>query len=188
MKEVFAGIAAIIAIFGYIPYLRDAYKKRVKPHPYTWLVWSMVTSITFFGQVVKGAGIGALPTAVSGFFSITIFLFALRYGFKGITKTDHYFLAIALFGLVPWLLTKDPTISVIIAVSIDLVAFIPTIRKTWQHPKTETPTLYGANVLRHILTLFSLQTYNIATMLHSIAMIASNGIMTIIILFKKENK
>jgi hypothetical protein len=186
MKDIFAYIAVVIAICGYIPYLIDAYKKRVIPHPYTWLVWSVVTGITFFGQVVKGAGVGALPTLVSEIFSITVLLFSLRYGFKNVVKTDHYFLAVALLGLIPWLLTKDPTISVIIAVGIDLVAFIPTIRKTWKHPSTETPILYGSNVLRHILTLLSLQAYNIATMLHSIAMIFTNLIMTLIILFKKE--
>lgn len=186
MKEIFAYSAVVIAIFGYLPYLRDAYTKRVKPHPYTWLVWSIVTGITFFGQVVKGAGVGALPTLISEIFSISIFLFSLKYGFKNVVKTDHYFLAIALLGLVPWVLTKDPTISVVIAVCIDLVAFMPTIRKTWEHPKTETPVLYGANVLRHILTLFSLQAYNIATMLHSVAMIVTNLIMTLIIVLKKE--
>ena len=74
----------------------------------------------------------------------------------------------------------------VIAVTIDLIAFVPTIRKTWQNPKTETPILYGANVTRHVLTLFSLQAYNIATTLHSIAMIVTNSIMTGIILLKKK--
>ncbi|MBI5357509.1 hypothetical protein HZB74_01540 [Candidatus Saccharibacteria bacterium] len=188
MKEAFALVAVIIAICGYIPYLRDAYKKRVTPHPYTWLVWSIVTGITFFGQLVKGAGIGALPTLASEIFSITILLFSLRHGFKNIAKIDHFFLIVSLLGLIPWILTKDPTISVIIAVSIDLVAFMPTIRKTWKKPESETPILYSANVLRHILTIFSLQSYNIATMLHSVAMILTNSIMTGIILFKKPIK
>lgn len=58
------------------------------------------------------------------------FLFSLRYGFKDITKRDIYFLVIALVGLIPWALTNNPTLSVITAVSIDVVAFILTLRKT----------------------------------------------------------
>lgn len=188
MKDILAIIAAIVAIGGNIPYIRDAYKKRVTPHPYTWLVWSVVSGITLFGQIVKGAGIGALPTAVAEAFTIGIFIFSLRYGFKNVVKTDNYFLAAALLGLIPWLITRDPTISVVIAVAIDLVAFTPTIRKTWVRPASETPILYGANVLRHVLTLLSLQSYNIATTLHSIAMITTNSTMTSIILFKKVKK
>ena len=187
MKETLAVIAAFVAFAGNIPYLRDAINKRVTPHPYTWLVWSIVSGITLFGQIAKGAGIGALPTAVAEAFTVAIFLYSLQYGFKNVVKSDNYFLAAALLGLVPWAITKDPTISVVIAVSIDLVAFTPTIRKTWRKPETETPALYGANVLRHVLTLLSLKSYNIATMLHSIAMILTNSIMTSIILLKKPS-
>lgn len=188
MKETIAIIAALLAIVGNVPYLRDIIKKRIQPHPYTWLVWSIVSCIVFFGQVAKGAGVGAIPTAVSEIFTIIIFFFSIRYGFKNIRTIDTVFLVVALLGLIPWLLTKDPTVSVIIAVGIDLVAFIPTIRKTWLAPKTETPMLYSMNVLRHILMLFSLQAYNVATMLHSISMITTNTIMTILIVKKKKTR
>lgn len=186
MKEFLAIIAALMAIVGNVPYLMDVIKKRVQPHPYTWLVWTLVSGITFFGQLAKGAGVGVIPTAAAEIFTVIIFIFSLQYGFKQIKRTDTYFFLIALAGLIPWVLTKDPTISVIIAVAIDIVAFIPTIRKTWKKPQTETPVLYGMNVTRHILTLFSLQAYNIATTLHSIAMIVTNSIMTTIIL--RHNK
>lgn len=186
MKETFAIVAALLAIVGNVPYLRDVIKERVKPHPYTWAVWSIVSLITFFGQVAKGAGIGALPTAASEIFTIIIFLLSLKHGFKGIKKIDTIFLIIALLGLLPWIFTNDPTISVIIAVSIDLVAFIPTLRKTYKFPQTETPLLYTSNVLRHCLALMSLMSYNIATTLHSFAMIITNTLMTVIITCKKR--
>lgn len=182
MKESLAIIAALLAFIGNISYLRDVLRGRVHPHPYTWFIWSIVSLVTFFGQWQKGAGIGALPTGIAEAFTILIFLFSLKYLFTGkaghIRKIDNYFLAIALIGLVPWVLTSDPTISVIIVVLIDIVAFIPALRKTWVHPKSERPALYEMNVARHILTLFSLQAYNIATTFHSIAMICTNGIMT----------
>lgn len=188
MKETLAIIGAAIAIAGNIPYLLDVIKKRVQPHPYTWLVWTIVSGVTFFGALAKGAGVGVIPTGAAEIFTIIIFIFSLRYGFKNIRRIDTYFLIIALLGLIPWAITKDPTLSVIIVVSIDLVAFVPTLRKTWKKPRTETPILYGMNVLRHILTLFSLQSYNVATMLHSIAMIVVNSAMTSMILFRGKKK
>lgn len=188
MKETFAIVAALLAVAGNLPYLWEILKGRVKPHPYSWLVWSVVSCIIFFGQVQKGAGVGAIPTAASEVFTIIIFLFSLKYGFKHIAKTDTVFLGIALLGVVPWIITKDPTLSVVIAVSIDLIAFAPTLRKTWQYPKTETPVLYGANVLRHILALCSLQSYNIATTLHALAMLATNSAMVGILLMRGGKK
>jgi hypothetical protein len=185
VKLAFATVAAILAVVGNLPYLWYVTKKRTQPHPYTWLVWSLVSCIVFFGQLAKGAGIGALPTGASEVFTVVIFLFSLKYGFKHPAKTDTLFLALALLGVIPWILTDDPTIAVIIAVGIDLAAFVPTLGKTWRYPQTETAALYASNVLRHALALFSLEAYNIATTLHSLAMMVVNTLMTIFILTAK---
>ncbi len=179
-------VASLLALIGNIPYLFDVLKEKVKPHPYTWFIWTIVSFVVFFGQLAKGAGIAAIATGISEIFTVIIFLFSLKYGFKNPPKTDKYFLAFALLGLTPWFITKDPTISVVIVVLIDLIAFIPTLRKTFCFPKSETPLLYGSNVLRHSLILGTLGAYNIATMLHSISMIITNSIMVVFIKTCKE--
>jgi hypothetical protein len=179
-------IASILAVIGNVPYLLDIVHKRIKPHPYTWFIWTIVSGVTFFGQVAGGGGVGAIPTAASEIFTLVIFLFSLQYGFKNIARTDTYFLIAAILGLIPWFLTNDPTLSVVIVVIIDVIAFIPTIRKTFAHPDTETPILYSMNVLRHILALFSLEAVNIATSFHSVMMIMTNSIMTAIIVKKRK--
>jgi hypothetical protein len=181
VKEILVVVAVLLALAGNIPYLLDVVKGRVKPHPYTWFLWSIVSCVVFFGQLAKGAGMGAIPTAFSEVFTLIIFFFSIKYGFKNPPRSDKYFLALALLGLIPWFITKDPTISVITVVSIDLIAFIPTLRKTYCYPKSETPLLYGTNVLRHSLILSVLGSYNVATMLHSIVMIITNSIMVIFI-------
>lgn len=185
MKIFFAIIAALLAIIGNVPYLRDTIKRKIQPHPYTWLIWSIVSGVTFFGQVAKGAGVAAIAFGASEIFTIIIFLFSLQYGFKNIPRQDSYFLVAALLGIIPWIVLRDPTWSVVIMVTIDLIAFVPTLRKAWKIPKTESPVLYGSNVLRHSLALLALSSYNIATMLHSIAMIITNTMMTSFILRKK---
>lgn len=195
MQIILVLIASVLAFVGNIAYLKDVVRGKVRPHPYTWFIWSIVSLVTFLGGLEKGAGIGAIPTAVAEGFTIIIFLYAVARLFKRsggaihvrvreaghIRPIDHVFLVAALLGLIPWALTKDPTISVIVVVTIDVIAFIPTLRKTWAHPETEQPLLYQMNVTRHILTLFSLGAFNVATALHSVAMIITNTVMTIFI-------
>jgi hypothetical protein len=188
IKIILVVIASLLAIVGNIHYLRDVIQGRVKPHPYTWFIWTIVSCVVFFGQVAKGAGIGAIPTAFAEVFTVIIFLYSLKYGFKNPPRIDKYFLALALLGLIPWFITKDPTISVIIVVLIDLVAFVPTLHKTYFHSQSETPILYGSNVLRHSLIISTLGAYNIATMLHSISMIITNSIMVIFMKTRKYKK
>ena len=181
IKGILVVVASLLAVVGNIPYLKDVIKGKVKPHPYTWFIWTLVSCVVFFGQMAKGAGIAVVATGVSEIFTLIIFLLSLRYGFKNPPKNDKYFLTIALLGLIPWFVTKDPTISVITVVLIDLVAFIPTLHKTYCYPKSETHLLYSSNVIRHSLILLTLGSYNIATMLHSISMIIANSIMVIFI-------
>ena len=91
LKEILVFIASLLALVGNLPYLFDVVKKKIKPHPYTWFVWSIVSCVIFFGQVAKGAGIGAIPTAASEVFTVIIFLFSLKYGFKNPPKSDKFF-------------------------------------------------------------------------------------------------
>lgn len=186
MKLTIAIIAACLAIIGNVPYLRDVIKGKIQPHAYTWFVWTIVSGVTFFGQLAKGAGVGAIPTAAAEIFTVIIFICSLKNGFNHVTRTDTVFLIIALLGLIPWALTHDPTVSIVIVVMIDLVGFIPTLRKTWKNPETENSILYSMNASRHALTLGALQAYNIATMFHSVAMIITNTMMTFFIVRKKK--
>lgn len=187
MKLTLALIAACFAVAGNVPYIKDVLTKKIQPHPYTWFVWSIVSGVTFFGQVSKGAGFAAIAFGASEVFTIIIFFLSLRYGFKDIPRKDIYFLIAALLGIVPWIILKDATWSVIIMVCIDLVAFVPTLQKTWRNPTSESPILYGSNVLRHSLALMALSSYNIATTLHSIAMIVTNTMMTLFIVLRSRN-
>jgi len=181
VKEIFAIVAALLAVAGNLPYLWAMVKGRVRPHLYTWLIGSIVSGTVFFGMFAKGAGIGSLPVAVSELFTVLIFILSFKYGYRKITILDRACLAVALIGLVPWAFTHDPTASVIIAVAVDLMSLVPTFRKTWNEPSTEQPGLYASNALRHVLAVLSLATYNVATTLHSLTMILSNtGLLAVI--------
>lgn len=187
-KEILVGVAVLLAILGNLSYFLSIFYGKTRPHPFTWFVGSVVSLVTFFAALQKGGGIGVIPIFASEIFTILIFLISLKYGFKDIKTTDKYFLAFALLGLIPWYLTNDPTISVIVVVTIDLLSFIPTLRKAYSHPESESIYLYFSNFLRHILILLTLATINISTSLHSFVMIVLNILMVSILLFGAYRK
>lgn len=178
MKEFFASIAVCLAVAGNVPYSYGILKGRIKPHAYSWFVWSVVSAVILVGQIEKGAGVGAASTLVSEVFTFTNFLLSLRYGYRDVKRIDTIFLLLALSGIGIWLTMDDPTFAMVIVVSIDVIAFVPTLRKTWSEPRTEGRSLYALNVARHIVSILALEAYNLATTLHSVAMIVTNGLMT----------
>lgn len=184
MKEILGVVTILLSIIGHAPYVMDVYKKKTRPHVFTWILWAIVVSIAFFGQWFKGGGAGAWGTGVTGIIVIVIAVLAIRRGTKDITLSDKIFLGLALLAIIPWYLTRDPTLSVVMASFIDLCAFIPTIRKTIKDPKSETQFTYSLNILRHGLSIFALGSYNLATVLYPAYLLVMNSVMTVIIIWK----
>jgi len=178
VKEIIGLITIILAIVGHAPYILDTIRGKTKPHLFTWLTWSFVVSLAFFGQLSEGAGAGAWSTGITGLLVIIIALLALKNGTKDITKTDSIFFVASLLAIIPWYLTNDPTISIIMATIIDACAFIPTIRKTIKDPSSETLATYALNLLRHGLSLLALSNYNLATVLYPSYLLVMNLILT----------
>lgn len=180
MKELLGLISVLLYLIGCIPYIVDTIRKKTKPHIYTWLIWSIVTTLAFLGQYVKGGGAGSWSTGVAGLMAIVITLLSLKNGTKDITLSDKLFFLGALLAIIPWYVTKDPTLSIFIVIILDACALIPTIRKTYRAPKSETFTTYLFNFIRQPLSIAALRTYNIATLLYPIYLFIANFTMLVV--------
>ena len=66
-------------------------------------------------------------------------------------------------SLAIWIFAKQPVISVILLSLTDMLAFVPTIRKSWNKPHTETLFSYQMNTFRFVLALIALHHYTIIT-------------------------
>ncbi len=69
--SIFGVIGTTVSLLAAIPYALAIYRRRVRPHLFTWLVWSVVTAIAAAGQFVAGAGPSAWCTAA---IAVTCFL------------------------------------------------------------------------------------------------------------------
>lgn len=155
---------------------------------FTWIVWAVVTILAFFAQWQKGGGAGSWTTGVTGIITIFIAIVSLWKGSKDITKLDIYIFIGALLAIIPWVLTKDPTLSAVILTIIDAFAFIPTIRKTAKSPESETFVSYILHLMRHSLSIFALANYNLATYLYPATLALMNLIVILVIVRTKKNR
>lgn len=133
-----------------------------------------------------GAGVGSwvtLSVAIIGFF---IFALGLRVGKKDITISDTIFFILSFIALGLWLIAKQPVLSVILASSIDILGFVPTIRKSWNKPHSETLFTYQINTFRHALSLLALQHYSIVTWLYPASWVVANGLFSILLIIRRK--
>lgn len=163
IKIILGAIAAFLALFSSYLYIRDIFRGNTKPHTYTWLIWSIVTTIAFLGQWVSGGGPGSWATGVAAVVTIFTLFLSLKggYGTKDITNFDRVCLVFAIISILPWVLAESVLWSVILATLIDLVAFFPTMRKTWHAPHSESLGSMYVDAVKHSLSIFSMSSYSL---------------------------
>ncbi len=192
IKIFFGAIAALLALFSSFLYIRDIFRGNTKPHTYTWLIWSIVTVIAFLGQWTSGGGPGSWATGVSAVVTITTLLISLKgnYGTKDITNFDKICLLLALLAILPWLIAKSVLWSVILATLIDLIAFFPTMRKTWHAPRSESLGSMYVDAVKHSLSFLSMNSYSVVNWIYPISVLFTKFIIIgeIVFLRKFKNK
>lgn len=185
MKNIIGFIAVVLTFVGYVPYIRDTLKGKTKPHIYTWFIWGLVTAIAFGLQLSDDAGPGALVTLAAAVVCLVIAVIGLKKGSKEITKSDTVFFLLSLVALVLWLLAEQPVLSVILLSLIDMLGFIPTIRKSWHKPDEETLISYLVNTFRFCLALYALQRYTIVTVLYPLTWVVANGLFSLYLIIRR---
>lgn len=179
-------IAVILSFIGYGIYIRDIVRRKVVPHTFTFLVWSIASSITWALQVYGGAGVGAWITGAVTLICIFIFFLSLKYGEKKITKLDIIFLLISFCALFLWLVVKQPVWSIILLVLTDIFGFLPTVRKSWNKPYEENLFVWELTAFRHALSVFALEKFNIITMLYPVAWVFANAFFSIFLIIRRK--
>ncbi len=179
IKIIFGAIAAVLALFSSYLYIRDIFRGNTKPHTYTWLIWAIVTTIAYFAQLVSGGGPGSWATGVAALVTIFTLLLSLKgnYGTKDITKFDKICLVLAVFSILPWLLTKSILWSVLLATFIDLIAFFPTMRKTWNAPKSESLGSMYVDAVKHALSTVAMGRYSLITLIYPLSVLITKFVI-----------
>lgn len=189
-QELLGFTVALVGAVLHLSYLRDALRGTIAPHPFTWLLWTVLTLTIFFAQLSEGAGPGAWNAGAVGFVCIAIlgvaFKNGLQNGFENVKKVDAISLFLGVSAIPLWWVLKDPTFSVILITLVDVFAFVPTFRKSWAAPYSEPMYLYVTNALRQGLSIFAIININVATALFPFVMVLANLLLAYVLFYRRS--
>ncbi len=185
-KLVIAIVASIITITAYFPYLKDIFERKTQPHLYTWLIWAITqgtaTAILLYG----GGKFGSLSFIVGTILVLVIFGLSFKYGTKNIKKVDTITLGIAILAIVVWWQLDNPLLSIIMISSIDAFGYIPTFRKSYEEPWSETLSFWFIMAIVNLLIMVSNAEYNLLTMTYvTMLLIANSSLFTLLVVRRK---
>lgn len=186
-KQVLGAAASILVVISYFPYIKDILKGKTKPHAFSWLIWFILTTVGFFIQILNGAGPGAWFNGVMVLVCAFIMVSGFIRGRKEIIPVDWVSFLLAFVAIYFWLIVKDPVLSITLVMIADFLGMIPTIRKSYIHPYSETLITYLINIFRVVLGLFALDKFSYLTASYHFYMIFA-CLLLVIILYTRRKK
>lgn len=182
IKVVFATIGVIIGIIGFFPYLRDVLAKKTKPHSFTWLIWALTQGVAVAGMWAGGGDVGAISMTIGTIIIFLIFLLSLKYGYRDISLSDKIILTVALIAIGIWVFLDNPILALLMVTGIDVIGYIPSIRKCFHEPGSETVLAWNAAIAANVFSLLALREYNFMTIGYLVPIFLLNSFFVIFIL------
>lgn len=184
----FLGICAVVLLAGsFIPYFQGMVRGHTVPHSYTWLIWAITQSLAALAIYEGGGGaLAAISVGLVAVMSLAVFVFSLRMSRSHLHIFDRLILIIALIATGVWWFFDHPVYAVFMIAFIDGIGFIPTYRKTYHAPETESLAPWILYLIGNLFALGALDVYNLLTTLYITTMIIASAILLMIILGRRQ--
>jgi hypothetical protein len=187
-KEILGGLSLIISAAAYAPYIWSMFRRQIRPHLFSWIVWSLISLIAYLAQTRGNAGPGSWAVGFSGLCTVIIALCSLRYGERHITRFDWVCFVGALLAIPLWRLSSNPTASLVLVLAIDSLAYGMTFRKSWIKPYSENVVVYLLDTVKYGAAILALEHYSLLTILFPLYIIVVEAALAALILLRRRAK
>lgn len=175
-------ISALISVAGSAAYIRDTLAGRTKPNRLSWAMWAIAPLIGTGAALYANADPWTtVRIFLAGFIPLLVVFFSFfnRKSYWKLGVFDFICGALSLVALAAWLIADSPRIAILLAAAGDGFAALPTIKKAWINPETETGLTYIASLVSVILVLPSITIWNIENASFQIYLLVVNTILII---------
>jgi hypothetical protein len=191
--EIFTSLLAICGmVLAQIYYIRGISNGRIKPHVFSWVIWGSLMLISSAVQFAEESGVASIPSFVGALLCLYIAWLAFlrvrkcRRKAKEITKTDWFCFCAALFSIPLWMVTDEPLTASVLITVIDVMAFVPTLRKTWHAPRTEARSMYMLSAMTDMMICLSVAPVTLASILYPASGLLTNGGLLLVIVLRTQ--
>lgn len=176
MRTTLAIISVLIAFGCYFPYMADIAKGKAVPARSARIMFAALMIIAFLQQRTLGSGWALAVTIGEAAGSLAILGLALKKGVGGLTRFDIGCYVLLALSIAVWLTTKNTFLALHITILADVIAFAPTLVKTWRLPNSETPLFFVVGTIAPLLSVIAEGSYDYAVMLFPLYLSLINAV------------
>ena len=173
-------LSALISIAGAFAYIRDTLRGKTKPNRVSWSLWALSPLIGTAAALSAHADIWVtIPIFLAGFLPLLVFIasFINKQSYWKLTFFDFLCGTCSVLALIIWGLIDSPRLAILLAAMGDGFATIPTLRKAWKFPETETKLTYVASFVSVLLIIPSIPKWNIENSAFQIYLLIANSLL-----------
>ncbi len=155
-KDAMGALAVVITLVAYGIYVWQTLRGEARPHPLSWLIFGILTGTAYLVQRDEAAGAGSWVMGITAVVCLLLCLMSLWRGERAFPWYEWAFLLAAAMIFIFYLLSRQPTIAAVLAATVNVLGFGPTLTKAWRRPHSDSVTTFALNsseiravVLRH---------------------------------------
>jgi hypothetical protein len=185
LKLVATILSMALGALAFLPYLLSIKKDTTRPHPYTWLILTLTQATATAGLFAGHAGLISYGFLTGTLMTGIIFLLSLRHIKESVAKGDNIILAAALIAMLMWWIFDHHRVAIFMVSVIDFIAYIPTMRKVWRDPRSESGVAWALFALSFLFALLALESYNMLTVPYLIAVLLADTIIATLVFARR---
>ena len=188
LKEIIlVSIAVAASVYGYVRYGREIPKKTLKPRPFTWLIWGILSTCVTIIQIQNDANLGTIGAALGAVSGFVLAGMAWYYGHRKIYTLDVVSLVLAGIVLAAWAFVGDAA-TAIAATAVYLIGFAPTVTRAWKAPHKERRTTFAMSVVKYTISFILLDSISIETAVYPVVLAVANLAFIVMLLMRRGQR
>lgn len=181
LQFIFGLLGSIFTVFCFIPYIITTLQGKTKPNRATWWVWATNGTVLCFGNLAAGADYTMLPLVCAVVSQLIISILSIKHGEGGWNRFDRRCLIASGVSFILWRILKYDLIAIILPLLIDIIAALPTLRKSYSKPETEDLLTYILYTIGGFFTVLAIQQWSFAIAITPIYVLLINALIVLLL-------
>lgn len=181
-------LSIAVSLGGISAYVRDTLRGKTKPNRVSWVMWSVAPLVGTIAALSAGADLWATSRIfLAGFLPLLVLSasFLNPQSYWKLTPFDLLCGLCSLSAFLVWMLIDTPRLAVLLAAAGDGFASLPTLRKAWRYPETETGVSYITSFVSVLLVIPSIPVWNIENSAFQIYLLVTNTLLLFVVYRKR---
>lgn len=181
--SVFGVIATILIFFSQLYEIRSIFvadpvtKQKTRPSRSTFWIWTVVQAMMVGSYIATGETFAAGVGVAYAVTILAIAILSIRYGYSQWEKLD----SLCVFGMavtvVLGLIFRSTMVILVSAILIDAIGCIPTVKKVWEDPGSESRWAWAITVVACVVNFGAVEHWGAESFLYLPYLLIVNSVI-----------